>query len=453
MEEQQKQAAGAPLFTGKELWRLIWPLLVEQTLAVTVGMADTMMVSRAGEAAISGVSLVDMINVLIINLFAALATGGAVVVSQYLGAKSRERAERGAGQLVLLSAILGLSVGMLCFFLAAPMVGTVYSGLTADVFEASVTYLKITAISYPFLALYNAGAAIFRSMGNSRISMQVSILMNLVNIVGNAVGVLVLNLGVAGVAWPSVVSRTLAAALILWCAAGEKNLLRLRPSNLRRIDGVMARRILTIGIPSAFENSLFQAGRILVVSIITAFGTVQITANAVANNLDGMFCIPGQAIGLAMIAVIGRCIGAGEQRQAIRYTRLLTGMAYAAMGVTGALMLGFLPQVLGFYVLSGETLALAELLVRIHCGCGMVLWPLAFVLPNSLRAAGDVRFTMIVSIVSMAIWRIGFSYFLGLSLGMGAIGVWIAMIIDWVCRTICFVWRFASGAWKKKYHA
>ena len=452
VNRQESGAAAAPLFSRRELWRLIWPLLVEQTLAVTVGMADTMMVSRAGEAAISGVSLVDMINVLIINLFAALATGGAVVVSQYLGARRAEKAERGAGQLVVLAAILGTAAGLFCLLLAGPVVGTVYRGLTDDVFAASVTYLRITAVSYPFLAVYNAGAAIFRSMGNSRISMQVSILMNVVNVVGNAIGVLVLQLGVAGVAWPSVISRALAAGLILYCAARPDNLLRLRSANLRWLDGAMVRRILTIGIPSAFENSLFQAGRILVVSVITAFGTVQITANAVANNLDGMFCIPGQAIGLAMIAVVGRCIGAGDHRQTVRYTKLLTGLAFAAMGLTGLVLLSLLPQALSLYVLSGETLALAELLIRIHCGVGMVLWPLSFVLPNALRAAGDVRFTMISSIVSMALWRIGLSYVLGLSLGWGAIGVWIAMIVDWLCRAVCFVWRFAGGRWKQKYH-
>ena len=446
------QTEGKSLFSGKDLWTLIWPLLIEQTLAVTVGMADTVMVSRAGEAAVSGVSLVDMINVLIINLFAALATGGAVVVSQFLGAQKKERAEQSAGQLVILAEILGSASGLLCLLFAGTIINLVYHGLAEDVFAASVTYLQITAISYPFLAVYNAGAALFRSMGNSRISMKVSILMNVINIAGNAVGVFVLHLGVAGVAWPSVVSRTLAAVLILYSASRSGNALQLRLSSMRRIDSSLAGRILQIGIPSAFENSLFQAGRILVVSMITAFGTVQITANAVANNLDSMFCIPGQAISLAMIAVIGRCIGAGKQKQAVYYTCLLTGAAYVTMGITGAVLLGFLPQIMQLYVLSGETLALAKLLVQIHCGFGIVLWPIAFVMPNSLRAAGDVRFTMLTSVISMAVWRLGFSYILALSMGWGAVGVWIAMIVDWVCRCICFVARLIQVGWKTKYH-
>ncbi len=440
-----------PLFSTRALLALIGPLLVEQTLAVTVGMADTVMVSRVGEAAISGVSLVDMINNLIINLFAALATGGAVVVSQYLGAKDARQADRSAGQLVLLSALLGLGVGALCLGAAVPLIRLVYPNLDADVFAASVTYLRITAVSYPMLALYNAGAALFRSMGNARISMRVSILMNIINIVGNAVCVFGLHMGVGGVAWPSVISRGVAAVLILYAAANPENPVRLFAADLKKFNRALAARILRIGIPSAFENSLFQAGRILVVAVITVFGTVQISANAVANNLDGMSIIPGQAIGLAMIAVIGRCIGARDPAQAAHYTKKLTLWSYLAMWATEGFVLAFLPHLLGLYALSGETAQLAMLLVRIHCVCGMVLWPMAFVLPNALRAASDVRFTMLVSILSMAVWRLGFSYVLALQFGWGAVGVWIAMVIDWVCRALCFVWRFARGKWKQKY--
>ena len=452
MDKQASTAAGRrPLFTQQELLRLVWPLLVEQLLAVTVGMADTMMVSRCGEAAISGVSLVDMVNNLVIVLFAALATGGAVVTSQYLGAREQEKADDSAGQLVLLSALLGIGAGLLSILFAAPLIRLFYGSIEADVFDAGVRYLKVTALSYPFLALYNAGAALFRSMGNSKISMQISVLMNVINVVGNAVCIFGLNMGVEGVAWPSVFSRVLAAVLILryCCRKGQS----ITVTATVRLEGGMARRILRIGIPSAFENSLFQAGRILVVSMISTFGTVQIAANAVANNLDGMGCIPGQAIGLAMITVVGRCIGAGDHEQTVAYTRRLLLWAYLAMGLFNGTILLFVRQLVGIYALSGETMALAILLVRIHDGCAILLWPVAFVLPNALRAANDVRFTMVVSVLSMAVWRIGFSYLLGVRMGYGAVGVWIAMVVDWICRTICFVTRFAGGRWKTKYQA
>ena len=440
-----------PLFTQSQLLKLTWPLLVEQFLAVTVGMADTMMVSRCGEAAISGVSLVDMINNLIIVLFAALATGGAVVVSQFLGAKEQKGADESAGQLLLLSGLFGVLVGAVCFVFARPMIRLFYGSIAPDVLDAGVLYLKIIAISYPFLALYNGGAALFRSMGNSKISMQISVLMNIINIVGNAVCIFGFKMGVDGVAWPSVVSRVVAAALILRKCYQKDHALNV-PRTLR-IDGGLAKRILGIGIPSAFENSLFEAGRILVVSMISTFGTVQIAANAVANNLDGMGVIPGKALGLAMITVVGRCIGAGDHEQTVYYTRKLLLWAYVTMGIFNGAILLFLKPLVGIYALSGETMQLAILLVRIHAGCAIIFWPLSFVLPNALRAANDVKFTMVVSILSMAVWRLGFSYLLCVRMGWGAVGVWVAMVIDWTCRVTCFVLRFRSGAWKTKYQA
>ena len=442
-----------PLFTQKELLLLTGPLLVEQLLEVTVGMADTMMVSRCGEAAISGVSLVDMINNLIIVLFAALATGGAVVVSQYLGAREQKHADASAGQLILLSGLFGAAVGVVCFVMARPMIRLFYGSIEADVLDAGVRYLKVIALSYPFLALYNGGAALFRSMGNSKISMQISLLMNIINIVGNAVCIFGLKMGVEGVAWPSVLSRVMAAALILRkCYHKETGNVLSVPKTLR-LDVGLSRRILGIGIPSAFENSLFEAGRILVVSMISTFGTVQIAANAVANNLDGMGVIPGKAISLAMITVVGRCIGAGDHEQAIYYTRKLLLWAYLTMSLSNGAILLFVKPLVGIYALSGATMELAILLVQIHAGCALFLWPTSFVLPNALRAANDVKFTMVVSILSMAFWRLGFSYLICVRMGLGAVGVWIAMVVDWVCRVTCFAARFHSGAWKTKYQA
>ena len=439
-----------PLFTQSQLLKLTWPLLVEQFLAVTVGMADTMMVSRCGEAAISGVSLVDMINNLIIVLFSALATGGAVVVSQFLGAREQKSANKSAGQLILLSGILGLGVGVLCFVLARPMIRLFYGSIDADVLDAGTLYLKIIAVSYPFLALYNAGAALFRSMGNSRISMQISVLMNIINIVGNAVCIFGLKMGVDGVAWPSVVSRVVAAGLILGKCYQKGHALQV-PRTVQ-LDVGMTRRILGIGIPSAFENSLFEAGRILVVGMISTFGTVQIAANAVANNLDGMGVIPGKALSLAMITVVGQCVGAHDTDQAVYYIKKLMLWTYSVMGVAHMLVLIFVKQLVGLYSsLSPETAQLATTLVQIHSVAAIILWPAAFTLPNALRAANDVKFTMIVSIASMILWRVSFSYILCVNMQLGAIGVWIAMIIDWVCRTSFFVGRVLSGKWKTKY--
>lgn len=444
--QQEKRA----IFTNHQLMTLLWPLVIEQALSVLVGMADTMMVSSAGEAAISGVSLVDMINQLIITVFGALATGGAVVTSQYLGAQKPEQAARSAGQLVTLSALLGSAIAAFCLVGRTMLLRLFFGSITDDVMTAALIYFTITALSFPFLALYNAGAAIFRSTGNSAVSMKVSVVVNLINFCGNALCVYGLKMGVAGVAVPTLVSRAVGAVVILSLAARPDYLLRITPYTITHLERGTVKSILAIGVPSACENSLFQLGRVLVVSMISLFGTVHISANAVANNLDGVGCIIGNAMCLGMITVVGRCVGAQDFDQAVYYTKKLLRWDYVAQGLTNALVLLALNPLLSLYTLSPETAQLSAELVWIHAGLSIFLWPLAFILPNALRAANDVRFTMVVSVVSMLVWRLGFSQILCVQLGWGALGVWWAMIIDWICRLICFVIRFASGAWKKK---
>ncbi len=437
------------LFTNQQLLALLWPLIIEQALGVLVGMADTVMVSSVGEAAISGVSLVDMINQLIITVFGALATGGAVVTSQHLGAKRPEEAARSAGQLVGLSGILGTTVAVFCLVTRTAQLRLFFGTISEDVMQACLTYFTITALSFPFLALYNAGAAIFRSTGNSAVSMKVSVLVNAINFCGNALCVFVLRMGVAGVAVPTLVSRAVGAVIILSLAARRDYVLRITPRTVTRLEGRTVRSILYIGIPSAFESSLFQLGRVLVVSMISLFGTVHISANAVANNLDAVGCIVGTAMGLAMITVVGRCVGAQDFEQTKHYTKKLLLWDYIAQGTVNLLVLFFLNRILGMYTLSPETRALSWTLVMIHNGVAILLWPAGFVLPNALRAANDVRFTMLTSILSMIVWRMGLSWVLCVNMGMGAVGVWLAMVVDWICRVTCFVIRFASGAWQK----
>ena len=320
------------LFTNRQLLTLLWPLIIEQMLEILVGMADTVMVSSVGEAAISGVSLVDMINQLIITLFGALATGGAVVTSQHLGAKRPEDAAKSAGQLVGLSAILGVGVAAFCLITRTAQLRLFFGTITDEVMQACLTYFTITALSFPFLALYNAGAAIFRSTGNSAVSMKVSVIVNGINFCGNALCVFVLKMGVAGVAVPTLISRAVGACIILALAARQDYQLRITPQSVTRFEGRTVKSILYIGIPSAFENSLFQLGRVLVVSMISLFGTVHISANAVANNLDAIGCIVGNAMGLAMITVIGRCIGAQDIEQTKYYTKKLLLWDYIAQG-------------------------------------------------------------------------------------------------------------------------
>ncbi len=315
--------------------------------------------------------------------------------------------------------------------------------------ENATTYLIITALSFPLLAVYNSCAALFRAMGNSKITFKVSLLMNVINVVGNAVGIYGLQLGVAGVAIPSLISRAVAAVVLYILLKNPKHLIHLTKERFR-FEPEVVKRILYIGIPSGIENGIFQLGRVLVVSIIAGFGTVQIAANGVANSLDGMGCIVGQAMSLAMITVIGRCVGAGDEKQVRYYTRRMLGITYLFTAIVNSIILLSLPWILSIYGLSEETTRLAWILVMIHNGVAIFLWPASFVLPNMLRACNDVKFTMVISIFSMFTFRIGLSYVIGVHMEMGAIGVWIAMVADWTFRVICFVSRYACGAWRKK---
>lgn len=438
------------MYTNKELKKLIIPLVIEQILAITVGMVDTMMISNAGEAAVSGVSLVDMLNNLLINIFAALATGGAVVASQYLGKKDEKTACACAGQLLLVSGIFSGFIMGLCLVLKAPLIRLCFGSIEQDVFEAASIYLLISALSYPFLGIYNSCAALFRAMNNSKISMQSSVVMNLINLVGNYIAIFILGWGVAGAAVSTLLSRIIACAILYIRLHAKDLVIHLTFGKKPAVNKNIIRKILHIGIPSGLENSIFQLGRVMVVGIIATFGTTQIAANAIANNLDGMGCIPAQAMNLAMITVVGRCAGAGDEKQTVHYVKKMMKITYLVSALWNIVILATMPLTTLLYQVSAQTRDLAMLLVLIHDGCAIFFWPASFTLPNALRAVNDVKFPMVVSIASMWIFRIGLSYILGLQFGWGALGVWIAMITDWICRSSLFVWRFASGRWKRK---
>ncbi len=446
-QRSENQTDIGTMFSKKQLQKLIFPLIVEQVLAITVGMVDTMMISYAGESAISGVSLVDMINVLLINIFAAVATGGAVVVSQYLGHGNRKNACRAAEQLITVSVVISTGLMLVSLLFRGQILRLLFGAVEADVMENAMIYFLISAFSFPFLGVFNAGAATYRSMGNSRISMQVSAGMNVFNAIGNAILIFGFQMGTAGAALSTLAARVLGAVVMMILTMNRKNDVYVIFGNLFSWERDMVQRILHIAIPNGVENGLFQLGRVLVVSIISQFGTVQIAANAVANNLDSMGCIAGQAMNLAMITVVGQCMGAGEKDQAVWYTKKLWKFTYRITAIVNSIILLSLPFILNIYSLSPEARRFAFILVWIHNGCAILLWPTSFTMPNALRASGDVKFAMIVSVASMFIFRIGFSVILGIHLGLGAIGVWIAMVFDWLCRVSFYIWRFLSKKW------
>ena len=403
------------LFSNADLKRLIVPLLIEQLLAIAVGMADSIMVSSVGEAAVSSVSLIDTIFILLINMFTAIATGGAVVCGQYIGKKRPHKACEAADQLLLVTTALSVVIMAAVYLLKPFILHVVFGNITAEV---------------------------------ERTPMKISIVMNLINISGNALLVYALKFGVDGVAIPTLLSRMYAAAAAFVLVHNKRYPVRCSYPVKLKPDFHMLKKILGIGIPNGLENSMFQLGKIMVLSMITQFGTASIAANAVSNTIAVFQTLPGMAIGNAVLTVSAQCAGAGDYEQVKYYAKKLHIIIYGMMIVCCLGVIAALPAVLHVYSLSAEATAMTEDIIVYHGICCMIIWPIAFNLPNVLRASNDVAFCMILSILSMWICRIGMSYVLGVRMGFGVFGVWVAMTMDWVVRAIFFVLRYRSGKWQ-----
>lgn len=429
------------MFSRKDLAKLLIPLVVEQILAVLVGMVDVVMVAAVGEAAVSGVALVDSISLLIIQMLAALATGGAVVCAQYIGKQRAVDACRAAGQLILITTVCSLLFSGIAFFGNRHLLQLIFGHAEEAVMQNASVYFLITALSYPFLAIYNSCAALYRSMGNSKVSMMASLAMNGINVAGNAICIYGLHMGVEGVAIPTLISRIFAAVLMLCLVRHPGNVISVRSIQELKPDRIMIKKILSVGIPSGLENGMFQFGKIALQSLVSTLGTTAIAGFAVASNLVTLHYLPGNALGLGLITIVGQCVGAEEYDQAKQYTKKLVALNYGLLVIICGLMALGNRQIVGIYQLSPEATKLAAELILVH-GCAMIIWPLSFALPNALRASLDARFTMMISVFSMWTFRIGFAYLFVKGMNLGVMGVWLGMFIDWIFRAGVFCWRF-----------
>ena len=440
-----------PLFTRQALVALLLPLIAEQALSVTIGLADTLMVSSVGEAAVSGVSLVDSFNTLMIQVMSALATGGAVVTSQYIGHREPKNAKAAAAQILFVLASFSLVVAAVVVVGRHAILRGIFGSIDADVMRYAETYFLLSALSYPFIGLYNAGAALFRAQGNSKISMLSSLVMNVINIGGNAVLIYGFGMGVLGAALASLVSRAVSCLVVLWLL--QRPACPLRVDGLRTLapDGGLIRRILRVGIPAGIENGMFQIGKLSVSSLTSTLGTAAIAANAVANTTTTFLNIPANAVGMAALTVVGQCLGAGEKEQAVYYSRRLLLTAYCGAWVMNLSAFLFANRfVISLFNLSPEAQTMALQVMVWFNFVSLFFWPSSFTLPNILRAAGDARFTMAVSILSMWVFRVGFCYVMVLGFHGRLLSIWMGMFLDWVFRSLCFFVRFVRGRWMEQ---
>lgn len=438
------------LFTNRQLVALMWPLLLEQFLAITVGLADSLMVATVGDAAISAVSLVDSISNLMIYIFSAMATGGAAVAGQYIGQRQKEDACHAGQQLIALLAAVSVFFVALLYLFRAQVLTVTFGHIEPDVMAATNTYYLYVMASIPGIALYNGGAALWRTMGRSDISLKVSLLMNGINVAGNAILIFGLGFDVAGVAIPTLVSRTVAAVVIVWLLFNEKLELHLSDIRAFRFEKRVMRNIFRIAIPSGVENGMFHFGRLILFSLISTFGTASITANAIGNTMGNFHVFAGQAICMGLTTVVSQCVGAGAYDRARYYMKKLTVATYAVMAFINITLILCIPLILRVYDVAPEAAVLAREVMLIHGGSAILLWLPSFMIPYFLRAAGDATYTMVVSMLTMWLVRVLGAYVIGRYLGYGVVGVWFAhAILDWATRSVIFYARYRSGKWER----
>lgn len=435
-------------FTNSDLKNMIAPLFAEQLLVLLVGIADTLVISYTGEASVSGVSLVNMVNTIFIYLFTALASGGAVVISQYMGKQEQALAGESASQLLMFSGILSAALMIPVLVFKGPLLRGLFGAVEPGVMDACLVYLRISAYSYPAIAVYNAGVALYRSLGKTKVTMKISLVSNVINLIGNLIGVFVLKAGVAGVAYPSLIARAFSAIAISSLCFRKSNGVYYRKKWVFSWNAGLLSKILRIAVPNGIEKGLFQLVKVAVSSIVALFGTWQIAANGIAQSIWSMAALCGLTMSPVFITVIGQCMGAGDPEEAEYYFKKLTKITIIISLLWNGLILAATPLLMRFYALEAQTKALIFQLVLIHNLFNAVAFPFSGAVSSGLRAAGDVKYTTIVSILSTAVGRLILSWLFGMVFNMGVMGIAAAMCCDWTFQAILYILRVRTGKWK-----
>ncbi len=449
-EPKQQIPEEKKVFSNALLKAMIVPLLIEQLLQMIVGLTDTMMVSHAGEAVVAGVGLDTMIYTIFIYLFTAIAAGGSVVVAQYIGSRDRENSCLAASQIFHLAGVMSLVCMVLILLFGSGLLHLMYPSTEPATMRACETYLRIVALSFPANAIYNAGAGLYRTMGKTAVTMRVSLLANIINVIGNAIGIFVLHAGAAGVAWPTVISWYLAASVMTVLCFRDGQEVRIRWSGMLCLHPGMAKRILGVAIPNSVENTLFQAAKVILGMLVATFGTSQIAANTTGQTFWSLAACMSVSMSTVFITVIGQCVGAGDTEAAEWYMRKLTRISLVLAVIWNAFVMLLTPLLLPLYDLGADTKRLILIIVAIHNLFAAFVQPFSGPLSSGLRAAGDVKFTMWASIFATVFCRTLLSYVLALWLHLGVIGITLAMVMDWCIKAALDIARFRSGKWKDK---
>lgn len=438
------------LFSTKAMWTLLIPIMLEQLLNSFMGMADTMMVSRVGADAVSAVSLVDSVNILVIQVFSALAAGATIICSQYIGHKNDDKSNEAARQVTITVLAISLTITILCLAFCKPLLSSVFGQVTSGVMSCSVTYFTITAISFPFIALFNAGAAFFRAGGESKFPMKVSVISNFLNIAGNAILIFLFHLGVLGAALSTLMSRMFCMLVVFYYLRKPRQIIVLKDYLKFRPNTKLILKILAVGIPSGVENGMFQFGKLAIQSSVSTLGTTAIAAQALTIIFENVNGVGGMGMGIGLMTIVGHCIGAGEKQQAKYYIAKVTGYAWLVELASCLFVYAISKPVIYLSGLAPESAALCFNMIGWITLIKPIVWTFSFIPAYGLRAAGDVKFSMIVSTLTMWFCRVALAVCLIRFMGFGPIAVWIGMFSDWTLRSIIFITRYLSGRWMDK---
>ena len=436
------------IFTNKMLMSLFIPVLIEQIMTVAIGIADTVMVSHVGETAVAGISFITTFNTSIKVLMSGLSAGGSIILSQYIG-KGDYRSGKKALKMSFYSIIsLALLASIILYIYKELILSMIVGAVELEVMENARIYFTMSTYSFPFFAIYYIASASYRAMGSTRITMIFSSIMMLLNLTIKAILIYVINLGVLGVGISTLVSTAFVSIIMLIMICNKKNMIYIEKIFAPNLDFKMIKRIYALGIPTSIENGIFQIGILLTQRIVAVFGTIAIAADAIAKSLIPASNIICACFSIVIVTVVGQCMGAGKIDQAVIYTKHLLKISYIISLFINIICILLNKFFVGIFDLSYEVSVLASNIFYIFCIGTIFLYPVSFVLPNALRATGDTKFTMVVSILSMFIARIGLALMSGKHLSMGLYGVWIAMQIDWIVRSTIFSFRYKQGKWK-----
>lgn len=426
---------------------MLIPLVFEQLMIVLVGLVDTALLSGVNQSSLAAFSLVDSINQLLTQFFLAIGAGGAIIAAQYLGREDRKGAENTANQATLMVLAISTLIAVPVMLLKTPILQLLYPKIDMGIRQPAQQYLLLTAISYPFFALYNSGTSMLYAQGFSKLSMMTSITMNTGKILMNYVFITMWKMDIHGAGLATILSRVIGAVMVTWFLMDQHAPIHYtRPFKLSfRWSAI--KRILTVALPSGFENIIFLTCKLIIGMMIAGYSGAMIAANAAANTISTYISVPANAINLVTITIISQCVGAGRGAEAKRISKMLQYGTIASLAVTSALVAIFINPIIGMLKLSPEAFEHTRQIMLVYCVMSVIIWTPAFGLPNSLRAAGDNRYVMYAAVFSVVVFRLLGSWVLGNLLGLQVHGIWYAMYLDWAVRSAFFIHRFRSGKW------